>query len=176
MIWDTVRNIHATRQQRQGRAYSLPCSGLLDKQDQNPLEGDKVTTFTTAEEKTLPELCEMYGIELKLKRTKTPSNALQWQKEFNAWLAILSYDGYHVAVPYYTGKAVKTVTVADVIHSLASDYNIHQSCQSLKCFGDCFGWDENTASVWDVICYNAKLWEGFIPDCNLREMIGACDY
>jgi len=133
-------------------------------------------SFTTMDEKTLPELCEMYGIELKLKRTKTPANATQWQKDSDAWLAILSYDGYHVAVPYYTGKAVKTVTVADVVNAIASDYNIHQSCQTLKCFGDCFGWDENTSSVWDVICYNAKLWEGFIPSAHLREMIGACDY
>ena len=127
-------------------------------------------------EKTLPELCEQYGIELELKRTKTPANATGWQSRANAWLAILSRDGYHLAVPYYTGQAVKTVTVADVVYCLASDYNVYINSGSLKGFGDEFGWDEDTHTTWEAITRNAKLWVEFIPDYMTREELGACEY
>jgi hypothetical protein len=124
----------------------------------------------------MPELCEEYGIELELKRTKAPMNATKWQARANAWLAILSYEGYHLAVPYYTGDGIRTVTVADVVHSLASDYNIYQSAGSLKGFGDEFGWDEDTAHTWELITYNAQLWENFIPEIDVREALQECEY
>ena len=130
----------------------------------------------TLEEMTMPELCDTLGIELELKRTKTPAGASAWQKSANAWLAILSRDGYHLAVPYYTGKAVKQTTVADVVHALASDYNTYTSCGSLKGFGDEFGWDEDTASTWEAITHNAQKWVEFIPNYMERETLGACEY
>jgi hypothetical protein len=126
--------------------------------------------------KTMPELCEEFGIELELKRTRAPKHASKWQKEANAWIAILSRDGYHLATPYYTGKAIKTVTVADVVHSLASDYNIFQTAGSLKGFGDEFGWDEDTAKTWEIISHQARVWEEFIADPYLLQTLGECEY
>ena len=126
--------------------------------------------------KTLPELCDEWGIDLQLKRTKTPKNASAWQKSANSWLAILSRDGYHLATPYYTSSAVKKTTVADVVHSLASDHNIFTSCATLKGFGDSFGWDEDTASTWELITHNAKAWEDFLGDPYLLQTLGECEY
>jgi hypothetical protein len=127
-------------------------------------------------EKTLPELCDEWGIKLQLKKVKASKNASKWQKEANAWLAILSRDGYHLAVPYYTGKAIKKTTVADVVHCLASDHNIFTSCENLKGFGDSFGWDEDTANTWEIITHQAKAWEEFIGDAYLLQTLGECEY
>jgi hypothetical protein len=127
-------------------------------------------------QKTMPELCEEWGIELELRRVKAPKGASAWQKSADAWLAILSRDGYHLAVPYYTGKAVKETTVADVVHSLASDHNIYESTGSLKNFGDEFGWDEDTASTWEAVSRNAHAWEEFIGDAYLLQTLGECEY
>ena len=131
---------------------------------------------TATEEKTLPQLCDELGITLKLKKAKTPRNASDWQKISNSWLAILEMDGYVIATPYYTGKAVKKTTVADVVHSLASDWNTWKSCENVQGFAGEFGWDDDTLSTWEVVERLAKEWEHFVGDESILETLGQVEY
>ena len=132
---------------------------------------------TATEEKTLPQLCEEFGIKLQLKKTKAPRNSSKWQKNANAWLAILEMDGYHMATPYYTGKGLtRAITGADVVHSLASDWNIYQQCVTLKGYGQEFGWDEDTASTWELISHGAQAWEYFIGEVSILQALAEVEY
>ena len=131
---------------------------------------------TATAEKTLPQLCDELGITLKLKKAKTPRNASDWQKISNSWLAILEMDGYVMATPYYTGKAVKKTTVADVVHSLASDWNIFKQCEDLNGYGDEFGWDAETVNTWNLISHNAHAWEHFIGNTWTLQTLAETEY
>ena len=134
-----------------------------------------MTTLT--EEKTLPQLCEEFGFKLQLKKAKIPHNASKWQYTCaNSWLAVISYNGYTMAVPYFTGKAIKKTVVADVVHSLTSDWNTWQSCENVQGFAGEFGWDDDTFTTWELITKNSKEWEHFVSDVSVLEALGACEY
>jgi len=132
---------------------------------------------TATEEKTLPQLCEEFGIKLQLKKAKTPHEASKWQKNCaNSWLAVVSYNGYSMAVPYFTGKAVKKTTIADVVHSLTSDWNTWESCENVRGFAGEFGWDDDTLNTWEAVERLAKQWEHFIGDASVLETLGRVEY
>lgn len=131
---------------------------------------------TTTEEKTLPQLCEELGFKLQMKKAKTPHDATEWKKNANSWVAVISFNGYSMAVPFFTGKAVKKTTAADVVHSLTSDWYTRQSCENVQGFAGEFGWDEDTLPTWEAIERLAKEWEHFIGDVSILERLGACDY
>ena len=134
-----------------------------------------MTTLT--EEKTLPQLCEEFGFKLQLKKAKTPHNASKWQQNCaDSWLAVIFYNGYTMAVPYFTGKATKKIVVADVVHSLTSDWNTWQSCENVQGFAGEFGWDDDTFTTWELITKNSKEWEHFVGDVSVLETLGACEY
>jgi hypothetical protein len=131
----------------------------------------------TTEDITMPQICEDFGITLELKPTKTPRNASKWQKEANSWLAVLEMDGYYMATPFYTGKGLtRDITVADVVHALASDWDTYRMCQTLKGFGDHFGWDEETATTWELITHNAHEFEYFVGNNSILEMMAGVEY
>jgi hypothetical protein len=131
---------------------------------------------TATKEKTLPQLCEELGFKLQLKKAKTPHDATEWKKNANSWLAVVSFNGYSMSVPYFTGKLVKKTTVADVVHSLTSDWYTYKSCLNVQGFAGEFGWSEDTLPTWELIESLAKEWEHFIGDEKVLEALGACDY
>jgi hypothetical protein len=132
---------------------------------------------TATEEKTMPQICEELGIKLQLKKAKAPHNATKWQTNCaNSWLAVLSYNGYSMSTPYFTGKAIKKTTTADVVHSLTSDWNTWKSCESVQGFAGEFGWDDDTLSTWEAVERLAKEWEHFIGDASILEMLGQVEY
>ena len=132
---------------------------------------------TATEEQTLPQLCEELGFKVQLKTAKTPHNASKWQMNCaNSWLAVISFNGNSMAVPFFTGKAVKKTTAADVVHSLTSDWFTHKDCENVQGFAGQFGWDDDTLSTWEAIERLAKEWEHFVGDISILERLGACDY
>jgi hypothetical protein len=134
-------------------------------------------TTTTTEEKTLPQLCEEFGFKLQLKKAKTPHNASKWQMNCaNSWLAVISYNGYSMAVPYFTGKAIKKTTTADVVYSLTSDWNTWKSCENVQGFAGEFGWDDDTITTWETIERLAKEWEHFVGDVLILETLAEVSY
>ena len=134
-----------------------------------------MTTATT--EKTLPQLCEELGFKLELKKAKTPHNASKWQMNCaNSWIAILSFDGYSIAFPYFTGKLVSETSVADVVHSLTSDWGIWKDCGDVQGFANEFGWDGETLVNWSVLEHNSKKWEHFVGDVSILETLRAVEY
>ena len=127
-------------------------------------------------EKTLPELCKELGFKVQVKKAKAPYNASKWQKESNAWVAIVSYNDYSLAVPYFTGASIEKITVADVIYSLCSDWSIWKSCENVQGFASEFGWDDETLSTWEKVEKGAKEWEHFIGDASIIEKIAEVQY
>jgi len=133
--------------------------------------------MNTIEEKTLPQLCEELGFKVQMKKAKMPHNASEWQKGANSWLAVISYNGNSMAVPYFTGKALKrAMTASDVVHSLSSDWNTWKSCEDVKGFAGEFGWDENTLSTWEAVERQAKEWEHFVGDETILETLARVEY
>lgn len=127
-------------------------------------------------EKTLPQLCDELGIKLQLKKAKTPHNASEWQKKAESWLAVISYNGYSISFPYFTGQAVKKTNVADVVYSLCSDWNSWKSCENVEGFAGEFGWDKDTHTTWELVATQSKNWEHFIGDNLIIETLAGVQY
>jgi len=132
---------------------------------------------TATQEKTLPELCEQFGITLEVAPAMAPKTASLWQKDSNCWEVTLKQDNRKMTFLFYQGRAHTTPpTCADVVHCVASDYNIFQESGNLEGFGGFFGWDENTLPTWRAVKRQSIRWELLIQNKATREAIGACEY
>jgi hypothetical protein len=128
-------------------------------------------------EKTLPALLEELGITLKMRHRAHPSHATDWQLKANCYRVTLNYQGRTYSLFYYQGTGIKSEpSVSDVVACLASDLSILNSCDTLKCFGDCFGWDENTADTYRAIKRQSARYSKLIGDPTTLELIGSIDY
>jgi hypothetical protein len=62
------------------------------------------------------------------------------------------------------------------VHCLASDRNILSSCDTLKCFAGCFGWNEDTANTYRAIKRQSARYNKLIGNTTTLELIGSKEY
>ena len=130
-------------------------------------------TFT----RDLPTLLEELGVTLKIRHRAHPNHATAWQLRSNCYRVTLSYQGRSYSLYFYQGKGItRDPSVSDVVACLSSDYSILNSCDTLKCFGECFGWDENTADTYRAIKRQSARYSKLIGNPATIELIGSIDY
>jgi hypothetical protein len=129
--------------------------------------------------KELPALLSELGVTLKIRHRAHPNHATAWQLKANCYRVTLTYQGRTYSLFFYQGTGVtREPMVSDVIACLSSDLSILTSCDSLKCFGECFGWDENTANTYRAIKRQSARYSKLIGNAATLELIGgaASDY
>ena len=128
-------------------------------------------------EQTLPELINELGITLEIRHRAHPSKVDEWQAKANCYRVTLRYQGRAYSLYYYQGRGIKRdPSVSDVVHCLASDLNILSGCDTVQCFGDCFGWDSDTANIYRTIKRQSARYSKFIGDPSTLELIGSKEY
>ena len=130
-----------------------------------------MSTDTTV--KDLPALLEELGVTLKIRHKAHPNHATAWQLKMNSYRVTLSYEGRTYSLYYYQGTGIKRdPSVSDVIYCLSSDLSILNSCDTLKCFGECFGWNSETADTYRAIKRQSARYSKLIGDAATLELIG----
>jgi hypothetical protein len=128
-------------------------------------------------EKTLPALLEELGVTLKIRHRAHPNHATDWQLRANCYRVTLSYQGRSYSLFYYQGTGIKSEpSASDVVACLASDLSILNSCDTLKCFGDCMGWNSETANTYRAIKRQSARYSKLIGDPTTLELIGSIEY
>lgn len=128
-------------------------------------------------EQTLPDLVNELGITLEVRHRAHPNKVSEWQGKANCYRVTLRYQGRSYSLYYYQGTGIKSdPSVADVVHCLASDRNILSACDTLECFGGCFGWDKDTATVYRSIKRQSARYNKLIGDTATLELIGSKEY
>lgn len=127
--------------------------------------------------KELPALLEELGVTLKIRHKAHPNKVTDWQAKANCYRVTLSYQGRSYSLYFYQGTGIDhDPRASDVIACLSSDLSILTSCDTLKCFGDCMGWDENTADTYRAIKRQSARYSKLIGDPATIELIGSIDY
>ena len=128
-------------------------------------------------EQTLPALLDELGITLKIRHREHPNKVTDWQAKANCYRVTLSYQGRSYSLFYYQGTGItRDPSVSDVVYCLASDLSILTSCDTLKCFGECFGWNEDTANTYRAIKRQGARYSKLIGNPATIELIGSIDY
>jgi hypothetical protein len=123
--------------------------------------------------KELPALLNELGITLKIRHKAHPNHATAWQLKAKCYRVSLNYQGRTYSLYFYQGTGItREPMVSDVIACLSSDLSILTSCDTLKCFGECFGWDENTADTYRAIKRQSARYSKLIGDPATLELIG----
>lgn len=113
--------------------------------------------------KDLPALLNELGITLKIRHRAHPANATAWQLGANCYRVTLNYEGRSYSLYYYQGQGIKQdPSVSDVIACLSLDFTILEGCNSVKCFGDCMGWNSETANTYRAIQRQSARYSKFI--------------
>jgi len=100
----------------------------------------------------LPALLNELGITLKIRHRSHPNKVNEWQAKANCYRVTLSYEGRTYSLYYYQGTGIKEdPSVSDVIACLSNDFTILSECETLKCFGDCMGWNSETANTYRAV-------------------------
>jgi hypothetical protein len=124
-------------------------------------------------EKTLPALLEDLGVTLKIRHRAHPIHATDWQIKANCYRVTLNYQGRTYSLYYYQGKGItRDPSVSDVIACLSSDLSILNSCDTLECFGDCLGWNKDTANTYRAIKRQSARYSKLIGDPVTLQLIG----
>lgn len=134
-----------------------------------------MTTVT----KDLPALLEELGVSLKIIHKAHPNKVTAWQAKANCYRVTLSYQGRSYSLYFYQGTAItRDPSVSDVVACLSNDYSILNSCDTLKCFGECFGWNEDTVNTYRAIKRQSARYSKLIGDAAILKLIGgaADDY
>ena len=133
--------------------------------------------MTNTLEQDLPALLNELGITLKIRHRAHPNKVSEWQEKANCYRVTLSYQGRTYSLYYYQGTGItRDPSVSDVIHCLSSDLNLLSGCNTLKCFGECFGWDENTADTYRAIKRQSARYSKLIGDPVTLEAIASKEY
>ena len=133
--------------------------------------------MTTTQEQTLPELVNELGITLEIRHRSHPNKVSEWQEKANCYRVTLRYQGRSYSLNYYQGRGIEREPgVVDVVHCLASDRNILSSCDTLKCFAGCFGWNEDTANTYRAIKRQSARYNKLIGNTTTLELIGSKEY
>ena len=124
-------------------------------------------------EKTLPALIEELGVTLKIRHRAHPSYATDWQIKANCYRVTLNYQGRTYSLYYYQGKGItRDPSVSDVIACLSSDLSILNSCDTLECFGDCLGWNSETANTYRAVKRQSARYSKLIGDPVTLQLLG----
>jgi hypothetical protein len=127
----------------------------------------------TTIEKTLPALLDELGVTLKIRHRAHPNKVTDWQAKANCYRVTLNYQGRSYSLYFYQGTGItREPSVSDVVYCLASDLSILNSCDTLKCFGECFGWSENTADTYRAIKRQSARYSKLIGNAATLELIG----
>ena len=127
--------------------------------------------------KELPALLSELGVTLKIIHKAHPNKVTDWQAKANCYRVTLSYQGRSYSLYFYQGTGIDhDPRASDVIACLSSDLSILTSCDTLKCFGDCFGWSEDTADTYRAIKRQSARYSKLIGDPAIIELIGSIDY
>lgn len=131
----------------------------------------------TTNTKDLPTLLEELGVTLQIRHKAHPNKVTAWQAKANCYRVTLAYQGRVYSLNFYQGTGItRDPNVSDVIFCLSSDLSILESCDTLKCFGDCMGWDENTADTYRAIKRQSARYSKLIGDPATLGLIGSIDY
>jgi len=108
--------------------------------------------MTNTLEQDLPALLNELGITLKIRHRSHPNKVSEWQAKANCYRVTLNYQGRTYSLYYYQGQGIKSdPSVSDVIACLANDLTILNGCETLKCFGECMGWNSETANTYRAL-------------------------
>jgi len=128
-------------------------------------------------EQDLPALLNDLGVTLKIRHRSHPNKVSEWQAEANCYRVTLSYQGRTYSLYYYQGTGIKREpSVSDVIACLSSDLSILSSCDTLKCFGNCLGWNEDTANTYRQLKRQGARYSKLIGDPVTLEAIASKEY
>ena len=123
--------------------------------------------------KELPALLEELGVTLKIRHKAHPNKVTAWQAKANCYRVTLSYQGRSYSLYFYQGTGIKhDPRASDVIACLASDLSILTSCDTLECFGDCLGWNSETANTYRAIKRQSHRYSKLIGDPVTLQLIG----
>jgi hypothetical protein len=129
--------------------------------------------MTTTKDHTLTDLISELGITLKIRHREHPNKVNEWQLKANCYRVTLSYQGRTYSLYYYQGKGIKSdPSVSDLIACLANDLSILNGCDSLKCFGNCMGWNSETANTYRAIKRESARYSKLIGDPVTLQRIG----
>jgi hypothetical protein len=129
--------------------------------------------MTTVKEQTLTDLISELGITLKIRHRVHPNKVNEWQAKANCYRVTLNYQGRSYSLYYYQGKGIKSEpSVSDVIACLSNDLTILEGCDTLKCFGDCMGWNSETANTYRAVKRESARYSKLIGDPVTLQRIG----
>ena len=125
------------------------------------------------ETQTMSELLNELGVTMLITgRNCHPVKVTEWQAKANCYRVRLNYKGHNYSLYYYMGRGNKSEpTVSDLIACLSNDASTLDSCSDLKCFGECFGWDSDTANTYRAIKRQSARYSKLIGDANTLERI-----
>lgn len=133
--------------------------------------------MTNTIEQDLPALLNELGVTLKIRHKAHPANATEWQNKMNCYRVTLSYQGRTYSLYFYQGTGIKQdPNVSDVIACLSSDLSILSSCNSLECFGECLGWNKDTANTYRAIKRQSARYSKLIGDPSTLKLISSKEY
>jgi hypothetical protein len=127
----------------------------------------------STETETMTELLNELGVSMRVLGFDChPAKIAEWQAQANCYRVRLSYEGRSYSLYYYQGRGNKSEpTASDVIYCLSNDASILESCSDLKCFGDCMGWNSETANTYRAIKRQTARFHKLIGDANTLERI-----
>jgi hypothetical protein len=124
-------------------------------------------------EKTLPALLDELGVTLKIRHRAHPNKVTDWQAKANCYRVTLNYEGRSYSLYYYQGTGItRDPGVSDVVYCLASDLLILSGCDTLECFGDCMGWNSETANTYRAIKRQSARYSKLIGNPVTLQKIG----
>lgn len=130
-----------------------------------------MSTDTTV--KDLPALLEELGVTLKIRHRSHPNRVNDWQAKANCYRVTLSYQGRTYSLYYYQGTGItRDPSVSDIVACLARELSVLNSCDTLKCFGECFGWNSETADTYRAIKRQSARYSKLIGDPVTLQSIG----
>jgi hypothetical protein len=120
----------------------------------------------------LPALLNDLGITLKIRHRAHPNHATEWQLKANCYRVTLNYQGRIYSLYYYQGQGIKQdPNVSDVIACLSNDLTILSECDTVKCFGECMGWNSETANTYRAIKRQSARYSKLIGDPVTLQLI-----
>jgi hypothetical protein len=127
----------------------------------------------STETQTMSELLNELGVTMLITgRDCHPAKVTEWQAKANCYRVRLTRDGRYWSLYYYMGKGIKgEPTASDVISCLSNDASYLESCSDLKCFGDCIGWNSETANTYRAIKRQSARLTKLIGDASALERI-----
>jgi hypothetical protein len=132
-----------------------------------------MSTETQTQSEIMTELLNELGVTMLITgRDCHPAKVTEWQAQANCYRVRLTRDGRYWSLYFYQGKGIKSEpTASDVIYCLSNDASYLESCSDLKCFGDCMGWNSETANTYRAIKRQTARFHKLIGDANTLERI-----